>query len=428
MLIEKYVTSALSPKFLSMKRTSLLIIALACSAFLLKAGGFQVGLQGQKQTGMGLIGTGLTLGPSTLFFNPGGLSFLAPKYGAELGISPLMSNVSFQKTLPSAYEASTDNPLGTPFAAYVTARMNEKLSLGVGVYTPFGSSTNWGEDWAGRFLIQDISLLSIFVQPTVSYKVNDKLGIGIGLVYAYGKVSLSRALPVLGQDGKEGRAELEGATNAWGFNAGISYRPVPKLELGLTYRSTVTMEMDEGEATFSVPLTLASNFPSPNTFSAKLPLPGSVNLGGSYKVNDKFLIGADIHYVFWHVYDSLIFDFEKNSSSLQDSRSPKLLKDNMIFRIGGQYTLNEKLNVRAGGYYDSPAVEDDYYSPETPDAVKIGLTLGLSWTPMPDLDVDVSFLYVMGLERDVTYSPAQFGGKYKYNAYIPGFGITYRIN
>ncbi|HRZ76334.1 MAG TPA: outer membrane protein transport protein, partial [Bacteroidales bacterium] len=100
---------------------------------------------------------------------------------------------------------------------------------------------------------------------------------------------------------------------------------------------------------------------------------------------------------------------------------------NWIVRVGGQYLLNDKLTLRAGGYYDSPAVEDDYYSPETPDAVKIGLTAGLSYSPTAKLDVDLSFLYVIGIERDVTYAPADFGGKYKYNAVIPGIGIMYSL-
>lgn len=411
-----------------MKKISLLLLLFTALVCNVPAGSFQVGLQGQKQTGMGLIGTGMTLGPSSVFFNPGALSFLQPKYSFSLGVNPLISNVSFHKEEPSLYTAQTDNPIGTPFSLYVAGKLNDRLSLGLGVYTPFGSSTNWGEDWAGRFLVQDISLLSIFFQPTVSYKINDKLGIGLGLVYAYGKVNMSKAIPVTGQDGMEGRAELEGSTTAWGFNAGISYHPTEKLEVGITYRSTVRMAMEEGEAIFTVPASLSSSFPAGNTFNAELPLPGSLNLGASYKVSEKFRVGFDFHYVFWNVYDSLIFDFAVNTPSLQDSRNPKLHKDNMIFRLGGQYLVSEKLTIRAGGYYDSPAIEDDYYSPETPDAVKVGLTAGLSWTPAKNLDVDLSFLYVMGFEREVTYSPANFGGKYKYNAYIPGIGITYRIN
>ena len=48
------------------------------------AGGYQVGLHGVKQIGMGLVGTSLTLDASSLFYNPGGLSFITPDYSFAL--------------------------------------------------------------------------------------------------------------------------------------------------------------------------------------------------------------------------------------------------------------------------------------------------------------------------------------------------------
>lgn len=410
-----------------MKKALFALLFSTAAAGMLHAGSFQVGLQGQKQTGMGLIGTGFTLGPSAVFFNPGSLTFLEGQLSLSAGISPIFSSVSFQKTAPSLYEATTDNPMGTPFTLYGSGKLNDKLSIGLGVYTPFGSSTVYDDDWAGRFVIQNISLMSVFVQPTVSYKISEKLGVGVGFVYAYGKVSLEKAVPVNGQDGSEGKASLEGSTGNIGFNAGLSFRPNEKLELGLTYRSTVVMEIEDGTANFEVPAALASSFPAENTFSSRLPLPGSVNLGASYKFSEKFSAGFDFHYVFWSEYDSLVFDFGENTSSLDDSHNPRLLNDNFIVRVGGQYLMSEKFTIRAGAYYDSPAVDDDYYSPETPDAVKIGLTTGCTYKPNEKLDIDFSFLYVYGMEREVNYSPANFGGKYKYNALIPGIGIVYNL-
>ena len=43
------------------------------------AGGYQVGLHGQKQIGMGLVGTSLSFDASSMFYNPGGLSFMNTK-------------------------------------------------------------------------------------------------------------------------------------------------------------------------------------------------------------------------------------------------------------------------------------------------------------------------------------------------------------
>jgi len=410
-----------------MKKIPSLILLILILSSGIKAGGFQVALQGQIQGGMGLLGTGFLVGPSTLFYNPGGMSFLSSKYNVSLGMNPLISNVTFQYKEPSLYENTTDNPVGTPFSFYGTGKLNEKLSVGLGVYTPFGSSTVWGDDWKGRYIIQDISLSTIFIQPTVSYKITESLGIGAGFIYARGNVELHKALPLSGTDGEDGQATISGTAANYGFNAGAYFQPSEKFSLGITYRSKIEMAIDDGDAKFDVPSSLSSYFPDNNSYSTSLPLPASVNLGLSYQLNEKIRLGADINYVFWEEYQSLNFDFEKNTDVLTDLEQPKKYSNGAIYRLGVQYNMNDKLDLRTGFYYDSPVANDEYYAPDTPDAVKLGFTGGASYNAMENLSIDLSFLYIIGLEREANYKPENFGGKYKYNAFIPGLGISYKF-
>lgn len=390
------------------------------------AGGYQVGLHGQKQIGMGLIGTSLSLDASSMFYNPGGLSFIKPAYSFALGMSPIRSYTVFRKSEPSSYQAVTDNPLGTPFYFYGSARINDRLSAGVAVNTPYGNSLSWGKEWEGRYLIEDLSLHAIFIQPTLSFKVNDWLGIGAGLVFATGKFDLTKALPVTGADG-DGSVNLNGSTNEFGFNAGIMVKPNDKLSIGVDYRSKILMDVKDAAAKFTVPASLSSSFPADNTVSTTLPLPANLDLGISYNVTENFMIGLGLNYVFWNVYDSLIFDFAINTSALADSRNPREYSSKLIVRAGGEYTLNDKLTLRAGAYYDPSPVNEEYFSPETPSLNNLGLTAGLSYKPVEKLSVDLSFLYLMGMEADKQYKPDNFSGTYKSRIYIPGFGLTYNF-
>ena len=59
-----------------MKKLTLFVFLFAIVSWAAFAGGYQVRLQGQKQTGMGLIGSPFALGASNIFYNPGGLSKL----------------------------------------------------------------------------------------------------------------------------------------------------------------------------------------------------------------------------------------------------------------------------------------------------------------------------------------------------------------
>ena len=61
---------------IAMKNSILTIISLLLFNLQTSAGGFQVNLQGQKQTGMGHAGIGLALDNAAVVFNPGALIFI----------------------------------------------------------------------------------------------------------------------------------------------------------------------------------------------------------------------------------------------------------------------------------------------------------------------------------------------------------------
>ncbi|MFN0049754.1 MAG: OmpP1/FadL family transporter [Cytophagales bacterium] len=414
--------------------TALLALASAGA----NAGGFMVNLQGAKQTGMGHVGTALKLDASSVFFNPGSMSFLESRYNFSGGVSGIASTAAY-KSNDGSITSETNSPFGTPFNAYASIKITEKFSAGIAVYTPFGSGLAWKEDWVGRFLSQNITLRAVYYQPTVSYKIIPQLGVGVGLVFATGSVEVNRAIPA----GPNGTTSLKGNTSAFGFQAGIYAEPTEKLSIGLTYRSQVTMDVQGGDATFNVPSSLKTSFPEGNKFSAKLPLPASLNLGVGYKITDKFLLSGEFNYIFYSVYDSLNFDFEKNTASLADSRNPRLYSDVYIARLGGQYNITDNFTVRAGGYFDKSPVNNEYYSPETPDADRIGVSTGFSYaflfgkptgtaetsgkTYGSKLSIDVAFLYVHGLERATSYKPSNFSGIYRVNVYVPTVGLSYNF-
>lgn len=390
------------------------------------SGGFQVNLLGIKQIGMGHLGIGLKLDGSSVYFNSAALSFMPTKYSFSAGLSGIVAKTAFRKSDTGILERS-DNPLGTPFYFYGATKLSEKFSVGLGIYTPFGSGVDWGDQWQGRYLIQRISLKTIFFQPTLSFKPHDKISIGAGLIYAYGAVKLNQALPLSNSEGAEGQAELSGTTGGWGVNAGAFFQITEKLSLGLTYKSKIFMKMEDGKADFTVPASLASGFPSGNTFNASIPLPGSINGGVAFQATEKLLVGLDVNFIQWSSYDSLNFDFKNNTAQLRDSKNPRKYKDVMIVRLGGQYAFSDKFTIRAGGYYDLSPVSDEYLNPETPDSDRLGLSAGLSFKPCTQLSIDASFLYINAATRKANYSPKNFEGTYKTVAYVPGIGLTYNF-
>ncbi|MFA8435743.1 MAG: OmpP1/FadL family transporter [Marinifilaceae bacterium] len=416
------------------------VIALMVLGYSVKAEGYAVNLQGIKQTGMGHVGTALNFDASSMQFNPGALATLKQKFSFSAGGSLTFTKTEF--TNPLGVKEESDNPVGTPFYAYGAYKVNEKLAVGLGIYTPFGNKIDWGKDWSGKYLIQDITLTGIYIQPTVSYQLADWISVGAGLNIVYGSFELNKAFPLFNPaDGSyvaDGNVELSGSTVKYGYNLGIFLQPTEKLNVGISYRSKVDIDLDqsEGDAKFSnVPAPFAPAFPD-GGIVATLPLPASLNIGLAYQINEKWLVSADVSSVKWDVYKSLDFDFVNDPTGKLDSKNNRDWDNTMIYRLGAQYSLNEKLDLRAGFYYDETPTNDKYYSPETPGADKIGLSAGLSYQINDHFGLDASLLYIDGKKRtatdtnnnfnpDPTGTPIYFGGEYKNTGWFPGIGVTY---
>ncbi len=389
------------------------------------AQGYQVNLQGQVQQGMGGAGTALMHDASALFFNPGGAAFIN-RNQFSAGFTPTFAKGQFTEDLTNE-TAETTSPMGTPFSVYGLFELKDssRLKLGMAIYTPFGSTVQWEDGWMGRFALTRLALRSIFFQPSVSYRISDKIGIGGGFIYSYGSVNLQRDIPIQGQDGVYGSAELEGTAHAFGYNLGLYFEPIKYLNIGLTYRSQVDMAISDGTATFSVPSSVEDKFPS-GSFSSSLPLPQVITLGFGVKPSDKLAFALDINYVGWSAYDTLSFDYETNTETLEDTKSAREYENSFAFRLGGQYQISSTMKARLGLAYAMTPVQDGYLTPETPDANRINYTAGFAYNLNDHLNFDLSILYTQ-IKRHDTNKETALSGNYQTRVFAPGFSISYRL-
>ncbi|MEJ6755660.1 MAG: outer membrane protein transport protein, partial [Crocinitomicaceae bacterium] len=138
---------------------TILLSILFCLPLISLAQGYQVNLQGQSQQGMASAGTAFIQDAASVFYNPGGMSFLDKSHVIG-GVTPTFSNGLFKEAETVEYGRTT-SPVGTPFAAYGVYKLSDssKLSFGLGVYTPFGSTVEWEEGWAGRFAVTRLQLM-----------------------------------------------------------------------------------------------------------------------------------------------------------------------------------------------------------------------------------------------------------------------------
>ncbi|WP_189602790.1 OmpP1/FadL family transporter [Salinimicrobium marinum] len=416
-------------------RKFLFLMVFVLAGTITYAGGYRVSVQGQRALAMGHTGVAVVNSAELGFFNPAGLVYLEDRLTVSAGVSGVFSDVAWQNE-EYGETARTENPAGTPFYFYASYKVNDWLSAGLSVYTPYGSTVEWPEDWAGSHLVNSIKLQAIYVQPLASIKISEKLSIGGGPIFVTGSVNFNRNLDrtLTDIDGNRANVTIDASgVNEWGWSAGAMYTPWEDLRIGVNYRSEIIMNAEGGDADFeNIPNTPMAPF-SDTAFDAQLPLPAELTIGASYQLNEQWLFAFDFNRNYWGVYEALDIQFANGVLS----ENPRNYEDANIWRFGAEYKATERFVLRAGYYYDESPVLNNYFAPETPRNDSQGFTAGLSLNVTSNLALDASFAYIRFNEVDATYNPDKdlfpayegtpFGGTYKSSAFIAGLGVTYKL-
>ena len=391
------------------------------------AGGFRVSLQGVKQLAMAHTSAHAE-DASVTFFNPAGMSFIPSKLSVAVGGFAAGNSVTFQNT-NTLQSTKTDNPMGTPFYAAIAYKPIEKLSVGLSVSTPFGSTIEYPYDWEGKEMVQKLELKAFYFQPMISVKMADWLSFGASYIYAKGNVNWDKAITQFG-----GQLNLDSKASGHGYGFGFYFRPDPKLDVSIAYRSAVDMKAKKGKATFQFPsqavypLLGLDPATGQDGFSAMLPLVEEYTIGLTYKITPKWLVSADFNYHGWSRYSQLTLDFASapvgNQADPTILVAPKNFHNTKTFRLGTQYAFSNMIYGRLGAYYDESPYGDKDFIPETPSYDTFVLTGGVGFK-LKKFGVDVAGGYAMPQARDVKNDYLGFYGQSTATAFYVGLGVSY---
>lgn len=414
------------------------------------AEGYQVNMMSTKQSGMGHVGVAMKLGAESMHFNPAGMGFMDKTMDISVGVSAVHAEARYYNPITDV-KAHTHNSFSTPLYAYVGFSISDNVKAGLALTTPYGSSNDWGKNWVGANLVQKISMESFSYQPTISWKILDNFSIGGGLMMAYGIVDMSKALlmardvPVLPLEGDVSvmGIDLHGKSNvALGYNVGVMWDINDQWSVGASYRSRMHLKVKHGSAKLNYISTQIQNIIEKvipvlpkleeATFASQLPLPGNLTIGVNYKPTDRWQVALDAQMVGWKAYDMLKITFNEKDVQGFNQQLVKNYKQTITVRLGAQYALNEKVDLRGGVYFDQSPVRKEYYNPETASMNKIGISAGCSFRPVERLSLNFGLLYIAGLNRDGSYTvksiagkESTFSGHYSSFAIAPTVGVSY---
>ncbi len=384
------------------------------------AGGLQLSSLGIKSFGMGGAYVAVAHDASSVFYNPGAMSFTEK---SSISIGSFLSNLKTNYLSPYNGNVKSDDQLIAVYHLYFNYKINKKFAAGISVNNPFSSDMKWADDWEGRYVVQELKLKNTYIQPTLSYKISDQIGIGAGLVYGLCNLNFRRALPIEGS-ASFGEEELKASSSGIGFNTGIFVKLLENLNVALHFRSSIEFNLNDGTAAFSdIPSSLTSEYPTPAKFNSTIKMPSVITGAIAYNFTDQLVVSLQGSRVSWSSFDSLNYVFPDNSA--YDIRTGRNSKNSYATRLGAEYTFTDQFQARIGFAWDQSPVPDEYLSPELPDATKVMLAVGASYKFNKKLSGDFTFGIENYFERKGFFLSANFKGSYNSTSNILGVGLNY---
>ncbi len=392
------------------------------------AGGFQINEHGSKAMGLGGAYTAVVDDASAVYWNSAAMSFMEGT-NFILGTALIGPSTIFRGVTPSINKSSMTRQVFYVPHFFITHKISESFSVGLGASVPFGLGTIWDDDWLGRYLAVETELTTIAVPLVISWKIADNFSISAGGSYHHASVLIKQAAST--GPFEDAFVSLEGdESSAFGYNFSFLWKPLDVLSIGASFKSEVDFSL-EGTAESIGPDQLAGLLPA-GDISAELTTPLNIQGGIGLQLSERILLSADFQYVGWSSYDTLAVDFK--DAAFEDLAEPRLYEDTYLIRFGAQYELSEDLTLLGGVYYDKNPVDPNNLSPSLPDSDRLGFSIGVDAQLTENFGVSGSYLFIRSSELTVTdsnqeYTPggAKFNGTYNSLANLLSFSFHYSL-
>lgn len=337
---------------------------------------------------------------STLFKNPAGMSRLE---GAQFegGLQALYGSVSFSPDGNTSARLGTDdggNAVGwLPGASmFVTLPVCEDWQVGLGTLSYFGLAQDYGDNWVGRYYVQDSALLGMSVMPSVSYKANDWLSLGVGFNAMYGL--LDTDIAVNNTIGADGQMNLKDTTWGFGANVGMLIQASEKTRFGITYLSAVKLDYEDTPSFSGLGPGLSIILANPSKLDLGVTVPQSVMVSAYHALNEHWALMADFGWQDWSQFGHVEVGVESGGTTTLNLK----YQDTFHGALGAQYRASDKWRFSGGVAYDSSAVEGDDRTVTLPmgKALRVGLGAQYQLSQAINLGAAYTFMWAGDMSVD----------------------------
>lgn len=420
--------------------------ALSAAAMNANASGYRFGSQSVSGQGTADSNTAEAADASTIFANPAGLSRLE---GTQFsgGITAVVPHSTYQDQgskrftgTPAGGVASQDDYAPNAVAApslYVSHKLNDQWALGFGTFVPYGAKLDYDNNWAGRYALTKIDLKSVTLNPSVSFKLNERHSFGFGIDAEFMKAKLGQGVDVPGSiiflnanaanpavaarraallqaivakggnpaalaAANDGHATMDGKDWGVGFNLGYMFNLTQDTRFGLSYRSSIHHKL-KGDAVWDFSgvttdpvvnaVLQASSRKTNSPALVDLKTPETLSANVFSQIDDKLALMADLTWSRHSRMENLNIQFVGTGEG--DEVIRQQWKNTMRASLGMNYKLNDAWLLRAGVAIDeSPVDKASLRHAALPDSDRKQISFGANWKVSANSSIDLAYSYL----------------------------------
>jgi long-chain fatty acid transport protein len=385
-------------------------------------------------------------GGSAVFFNPAGILGAGRPWNASAGVTLIAPRGSFTDHATQVQSDLNKATYPVPYG-YLTHRFGSRVAVGIGVFAPYGLTTDWPSSFPGRFLAYKTTLSAFYIQPTLAFAITPRIQLGIGVDYVRAAAKVQRhvdasTLPApaplpagstlallgvpVGTDLADALFDVKG--DGWGGQVGLLISATDRLSIGARYMSQVKTTLT-GTASFtklSTGITLAAGNPFPGvpggtpldavlasafttalynqSASTTITMPSQIVAGLAYKVTRQLSVMADWQYTDWSVFKTLDLKLVQAGQTVSEYEH---FKATNAFRGGFEWQAGSRLAIRGGLLTHKGASPDETVTPVLPEGQRFEGTVGAGIDLTQGLRLNLAYQYIQQQDRrGRVYDPA----------------------
>ncbi len=403
---------------------------------------------------------------SSIYFNPAGIVLL-PGQIASGGVTVINPRGHFTNSGTGSVSDLNVKYYPVPNVYYKRNFAGDNAAAGVGLFAPYGLTTDWPVTAEGRFLGYKSLVHAIYIQPTVAVKLNDMVSVGGGIDITRTSLELRQrldlsvqkvpgtpftfgTLPLGAVPAGTDFADVDLTGDAWhvGVNLGVIAKPSKTVSVGARYMSGQTVDVTNGAVAYTqiptnrtspllpapIDTLVAASFQpggplSNQSATASVPLPDQFVAGVAVQATPKVLALVDYQFIRWSKFQSLVITqaLAGVSTVVENYRNTNGV------RFGVEYAVNPDTEIRAGVDLHGAGAPPETVTPNLPEGSRQEIAAGFG-RKFGRSRIDAYYMYLrqgdragrtVGPPSGVAPTTALNNGTFSFMSHL--FGVTFAV-